>query len=57
MTFSDGINSHVNRTKHFILSYFVTGFLTLSGKVNGVQTSAGHDKREHALTNLACIFL
>ena len=36
------------------LSYFVTGFLTLSGKTNGIETNAGHDNTEHALTtNLA----
>ena len=41
----------------FILSYFVTGFLTLSGKTNGVKTNAGHDNTEIALTtNLVCKF-
>ena len=45
-------------SKQFNLSYFLTGFLTLSGKTNGVQTNAGHGNTEHALTtNLACIFL
>ena len=42
----------------FILSYFITSFITLLGKTNGVQTNAGHDNTEHALTtNLTCIFL
>ena len=38
--------------------YFVSGFLTLLGKINSVQTNGGDDHAEHALkTNLACIFL
>ena len=42
----------------FILSYFVTGFLILSGKTNGVLTNTGYDNTGHALTtNLTCIFL
>ena len=45
-------------SKKFILSYFVSGFLTLSGKANGVQANAGHGNTEHALaTNLVYIFL
>ena len=45
-------------SKQFILSYFVTGFLTLLRKTNGIQTNAGHENTEHALTtNLTCIFL
>ena len=45
-------------SKQFVLSYFVTGFLTLLVKASGIQTNVGHDKTEHALTtNLACIFL
>ena len=37
-------------------AYFISVFLTLSGKINGIQTNAGHDNTEHALTtNLACI--
>ena len=45
-------------SKQFNLSYFLTGFLTLSRKTNGVQTNAGHGNTEHVLTtNLACIFL
>ena len=44
-------------SKRYVLSYFVTGFLTLSGKTNGVQLNAGHDNTEQTLTaNLACIF-
>ena len=43
--------------KQFILCYFVTGFLTLSGKTNGIQTNAGHDNTEHASAiNLAYMF-
>ena len=39
-------------SKQVILSYFVIGFLTLSGKTNGVQTNAGHGNTEHNLTHL-----
>ena len=43
-------------SKQFILSYFVTGFLTLSGKTNGVQTNAEHDNTEHFLAYFFNIF-
>ena len=45
-------------TKQFILRCFVTGYLTLLEKINGIQTNAGHANTEYTLkTNLACIFL
>ena len=57
MTFLGEINLKTG-SKQFILSYFVTDFLILSGKTNGVQRNTGHDNTEHALTTkLACIFL
>ena len=41
-----------------MISYFITGFVTISGKTNGAQTNAGQENPEHTLTtNLACIFL
>ena len=45
-------------SKQFILSDFITDFLTLSGKTNGIQTNAGYDNTVHALTtNFACIYV
>ena len=45
-------------SKQFILSYFLTGFITLLEKTNGFQTNTRLDNTEYALTtNSACLFL
>ena len=40
----------------FILSNFITSFLTLLGKTNDIKTNAGRNSTEHVLTtNVAYI--
>ena len=51
------MNSHVNMLQAIHFTHFVAGILTLQSKTNRVQTNAGDDNAEYALTiNLARIF-
>ena len=44
-------------SKQFVLSYFISGFLSLSGKRNGIQTNNGHDNTENALATNFTLFI